>query len=668
MNILIYTFIGLITLFGGIAYQETQEVVIVDEQTVGAFGDPFLSIQLASSPQSGYILETDGTNNSWVANSGGGGGSTLHADGGGFVYPLDGDYHTAPYYIATSSTASDFQGLVARASSTITSTLTVTGGVIGNADTATALSANGANCTSGNAPLGVDTAGAVEGCFDVWTEAENTSAAYIANVVEDTTPQLGGALDAQGNNITDLGDVTFQTGASGGTLRTGTSNADKYELQAYDVNDSVYRKVLEVDAGNEPQLEVFADSFAIWDNADETKQLFFTLSGGATGVTTEMIHSPTANRQITLPDATDTLVGKATTDTLTNKTLNLTSNTLTGTAAQFDVAVSDDNFAYQTDLHSAVTLSGTPDYITLSGQDIIRGLINLTTDVTGTLPIANGGTGQTSFTNDTVLTINGSGAFTSSSTVSSAFIEDAFVLNTGDVITGSSTITANLTVAGNDLILEGISADIVSDSDIDLYPDGQLTRSFRLSDSGSSIQISSTGANVIDFADSVNLISGQNLTVVDGTIDFGGGTSLEIPNNGTVNANGEITTDDTSGQLRYYAGSAERVIAPTKPVSVSYASTTQGAATTTVYLGTLPYGITVDSVRCDFSNFMGISLYDGTNRANYIEASSTVNLFEYTTNNTFTTGETIRVDVGTTTDIAADVRGQCTFNYSITAD
>lgn len=144
----------------------------------------------------------------------------------------------------------------------------------------------------------------------------------LANIVEDTTPQLGGELDAQGNNIIDLGDVTFQTGATGGTLRTGTSNADKFELQAYDVNDSVYRKVLEVDAGNLPQLEVFADSFAIWDNADETKQLFFTLSGGTTGVTTEMVHSPTANRVITLPDATDTLVGKATTDTLTNKTFD----------------------------------------------------------------------------------------------------------------------------------------------------------------------------------------------------------------------------------------------------------------------------------------------------------------------------------------------------------
>lgn len=43
--------------------------------------------------------------------------------------------------------------------------------------------------------------------------------------------------------------------------------------------------------------------------------------------------------------------------------------------------------------HAAVTVSGTPDYITLSGQDLVRALIVLTTDVSGILPVANGGTG-----------------------------------------------------------------------------------------------------------------------------------------------------------------------------------------------------------------------------------------------------------------------------------
>jgi hypothetical protein len=44
-----------------------------------------------------------------------------------------------------------------------------------------------------------------------------------------------------------------------------------------------------------------------------------------------------------------------------------------------------------------VTLTGTPDYITISGQTITRNAIDLAADVTGTLPAANGGTGITSF-------------------------------------------------------------------------------------------------------------------------------------------------------------------------------------------------------------------------------------------------------------------------------
>jgi len=60
--------------------------------------------------------------------------------------------------------------------------------------------------------------------------------------------------------------------------------------------------------------------------------------------------------------------------------------------------------------HDAVTLAGTPDYITLSGQEITRNAIDLAADVTGTLPVGNGGTGLTSIStllNSNVTTISG---------------------------------------------------------------------------------------------------------------------------------------------------------------------------------------------------------------------------------------------------------------------
>ena len=75
-------------------------------------------------------------------------------------------------------------------------------------DTATALFANGGNCGAGSSPLGVDASGAVESCFDVWTEAENTSAGYISATLteEEVEDFVGGMLGGTETNIS----VTYQ--------------------------------------------------------------------------------------------------------------------------------------------------------------------------------------------------------------------------------------------------------------------------------------------------------------------------------------------------------------------------------------------------------------------------------------------------------------------------
>lgn len=66
---------------------------------------------------------------------------------------------------------------------------------------------------------------------------------------------------------------------------------------------------------------VFTDTgIFINDASDATKQIAFD-SGGTTGTKTTLTGAQTANRVVTLPDATTTLVGTDTTQTLTNKTL-----------------------------------------------------------------------------------------------------------------------------------------------------------------------------------------------------------------------------------------------------------------------------------------------------------------------------------------------------------
>lgn len=87
--------------------------------------------------------------------------------------------------------------------------------------------------------------------------------------------------------------------------------------------------------GNTNTLSIKDTLFRLQDDGDATKLLAFQLSGITTGTT----------RTVTIPDADLTMVGLATTQTLTNKTIDLSSNTLTGTIAQFNTACSDADFA-----------------------------------------------------------------------------------------------------------------------------------------------------------------------------------------------------------------------------------------------------------------------------------------------------------------------------------
>jgi hypothetical protein len=61
--------------------------------------------------------------------------------------------------------------------------------------------------------------------------------------------------------------------------------------------------------------------------------------------TTLQVTNPTADRTITFPDASGTVVLEATSSTLTNKSISLTTNTITGTKAEFNTAMSDADFA-----------------------------------------------------------------------------------------------------------------------------------------------------------------------------------------------------------------------------------------------------------------------------------------------------------------------------------
>jgi len=106
-------------------------------------------------------------------------------------------------------------------------------------------------------------------------------------------------------------------------------------------------------------------------------------------LTSPIISSISNTGTLTLPTSTDTLVGRATTDTLTNKSIALSSNTVSGTLADFNTAVTDADLA---SLAGSETLTNK----TINGSNNTITNVSLTSGVTGTLPVANGGTGITS--------------------------------------------------------------------------------------------------------------------------------------------------------------------------------------------------------------------------------------------------------------------------------
>ena len=163
----------------------------------------------------------------------------------------------------------------------------------------------------------------------------NTSA--IDNVVEDTTPQLGGQLDVNGNAIGDgtLELLKFSETASAVNEFTianaATTNGPTLSATGDDTNIDI-----NITPKGTGEVVIGAGNLNYGGTAITATGTELNLLDGVTGtlvteagtqtltnktLTTPVISSISNTGTVTLPTSTDTLVGRATTDTLTNKTL-----------------------------------------------------------------------------------------------------------------------------------------------------------------------------------------------------------------------------------------------------------------------------------------------------------------------------------------------------------
>lgn len=196
----------------------------------------------------------------------------------------------------------------------------------------------------------------------------------------------------------------------------------------------------------------------------------------------------------------------------------------------------------------------------------------------------------------------------------------------------------------------------------------------------------STISGTLDISAQSNLTCGTNCTLtgddisVDdafilntgdvgtGAYDFGGASAFEIVNGAspTVDATGELAVDTTSDQFVYYGASEKKQIVPFYTTGFTYA-TTSWTATTTIFMAPAMAAQTWNTAKCETSvGTLNVVVNDGTNNSNLLNASTTIGTFTLSSNNSFTSSETIRVDIGT--PASSPVKIACRFKYVYDAD
>jgi hypothetical protein len=296
------------------------------------------------------------------------------------------------------------------------------------------------------------------------------------------------------------------------------------------------------------------------------------LADGATGQTT-LTSASTASRVLTLPDATDTLVGVAVAQTLLNKTLTsptITGATITASAYKLD----DTDSAFDLSLKSTSTLTAGRDLVfdvedgartvTLGGNLTLAGAL-ITSGANSLTFTTSGATNVTLPTTGTLATLAGSEVLTNKTLASTNTITGATALS----FTGSGASTITLPTTTSTLATLALAETLASKT---LTGCAGITLAAAASidwAAGSAALGASIGANTLSIGGASSTVRIVGNLQVDGTTTTINSTTLDIDDkNITINSGGNdaasegagITVDrtGTDGSLIYKAASASK--------------------------------------------------------------------------------------------------------------